>query len=289
MMYSIYCFTNKVNNKSYIGLTSNLKARKYAHIKSASSGKRNSSFHRAIKKYGIENFSFVVIETCNSLKEANEAETLYISLFMTKSPNGYNLTGGGDCPKLVEESVKKRSGDNAINKIINSSIASQLYDDYLSDVYITTYDLAVKYKISESAVCNILHKRAWKDANIHKPNIDFSLRIINGSGDKSKNKKITSTIAREVYLYRLNNPCSFLKLASKFGLTKYIVRAILLKRSWKKSTIDLPDIDIATEGKDLQKKSRKISTHGSGHMYNYYKCRCTLCKEWRRNNKKKYK
>lgn len=107
MKYSIYCFTNKVNNKSYIGLTSNLKARKYAHIKSALSGKRNSSFHRAMKKYGVENFSLTILETCQSLKEANQAETLYISLFETKSPNGYNLTGGGDCPKLSEESVKK--------------------------------------------------------------------------------------------------------------------------------------------------------------------------------------
>jgi predicted GIY-YIG superfamily endonuclease len=258
MEYSIYCFTNLLNNKSYIGLTKDLKARRYSHLKQASYGSQ-CAFHRAIRKYGIDNFSFVVLETCGSLEEANEAESFYISLFRTMTPNGYNLTGGGEYPNLSEEFLQKISGDNANNKKITSAIASQLYDEYQNDVTISTYDLSRKYGIVDTMINNIIHKKAWKSANKTKPDIDFSLRIKNQCSDKSKNKRITSAIAREVYQYRLNNKCSLDDLASTFGLTRDIIFGVLSKKNWKDATSDLPNIDFKKEGYEVRSRS-KLST-----------------------------
>ena len=58
----IYQITNKITNDVYVGKTSrNFKKRISAHKSIAKRGK-GSFLHKAIRKYGIENFSFQVLE-----------------------------------------------------------------------------------------------------------------------------------------------------------------------------------------------------------------------------------
>jgi hypothetical protein len=62
--------------------------------------------HKALRKYGLENFIIEIIETCNSLDELNEKEIYWISFF--KSVNnkfGYNLDSGGKLKKHNEQSI----------------------------------------------------------------------------------------------------------------------------------------------------------------------------------------
>lgn len=44
----------------------------------------------AIKKYGRENFTFQILEQCDTDK-LNERETYYIRLYNSLAPNGYNI------------------------------------------------------------------------------------------------------------------------------------------------------------------------------------------------------
>jgi len=49
-----------------------------------------------MRKYGIDNFSFEVIEEC-SLEELNDKEKYWIKYYDShNSSNGYNLTDGGN-------------------------------------------------------------------------------------------------------------------------------------------------------------------------------------------------
>ena len=97
----IYKITNKLNGKSYIGKTNDLEKRWRYHLYAL---ERNGQtpLYRAMRKYGVENFEFSVIETieCGSKEELNqrlcELEKHYIENYQTKSPNGYNLTDGGE-------------------------------------------------------------------------------------------------------------------------------------------------------------------------------------------------
>ena len=63
--------------------------------------------YRAIKKYGIENFDFEVIEEC-SKEQLNDKEIYWISYYDSCNlDKGYNLTKGGDntgeaCKSLTE-------------------------------------------------------------------------------------------------------------------------------------------------------------------------------------------
>ena len=55
---SIYQYTNMKNGKVYIGSTDNVAKRKEEHLQATD----NSKFHKALRKYGIVNFLFEVLE-----------------------------------------------------------------------------------------------------------------------------------------------------------------------------------------------------------------------------------
>ena len=90
----IYKLTSP-SNKVYIGQTIQpLQTRIYQHAR-----KNNQSscrlLNHAIKKHGINKFDICVVVEC-SRDKLNAYEQYYIQLFNSLSPNGYNLTSGGD-------------------------------------------------------------------------------------------------------------------------------------------------------------------------------------------------
>ena len=92
----IYKVTNNGNNMSYVGQTIlGLDNRMRGHICNMLKRKYVSYFHRALKKYGLENFKWEILKKCKTRTELNESEIEYIKLFNTKIPNGYNMTDGG--------------------------------------------------------------------------------------------------------------------------------------------------------------------------------------------------
>ena len=69
-MIGIYKITNKINGKCYIGQSINIKQRWKGHRKDAfwlNGPDYQYPLYKAIRKYGIENFSFEVIEECPSV------------------------------------------------------------------------------------------------------------------------------------------------------------------------------------------------------------------------------
>ena len=96
----IYKITNKINNKNYICQTiKSLDERIKNHIKE-SKKESNRPFLRSLIKYGIDNFSFEIIDYANNLDELNDKEIYWIDKFNSLSPNGYNITAGGQGKKL---------------------------------------------------------------------------------------------------------------------------------------------------------------------------------------------
>ena len=93
-MMIIYLLINRLNGKAYVGQTRRtLEERLREHQRD-----RRSAIYvdRAIRKYGIENFSVEIIEVCFTLDELNYWEQFWIKELNTKVPNGYNLTDGGE-------------------------------------------------------------------------------------------------------------------------------------------------------------------------------------------------
>jgi len=90
----IYSITNNINQKQYVGLTrqSNPYNRWKKHLEDSRYNSQHP-IHRAIRKYGSDNFKFRIIEECDESK-LEEREIYYIKEFNTFY-EGYNATLGG--------------------------------------------------------------------------------------------------------------------------------------------------------------------------------------------------
>jgi group I intron endonuclease len=97
----VYCIKCILNNKVYIGITTgSLRGRWNKHVYDAKC-RSPYVFHRAIRKYGLENFSISEIEKCSSAVELIEKERFYIATFNSHvSLGGYNMSFGGGAPML---------------------------------------------------------------------------------------------------------------------------------------------------------------------------------------------
>lgn len=94
-MAYIYKITNLINQKSYIGKTELIKPKQRwkEHQRDAKKESRNHrALYMALNKYGVDNFSFEVIEETNI---PEEREIYWIDFYHTYH-NGYNETLGGD-------------------------------------------------------------------------------------------------------------------------------------------------------------------------------------------------
>ena len=97
----IYMYINKINNKKYVGQTKDFFDRHRRHIQSSfnKNAKRdyNTPFHRAIRKYGIENFDIKILaENIPTQEKVNEYEVFFIKRYKTLNiQDGYNVAEGG--------------------------------------------------------------------------------------------------------------------------------------------------------------------------------------------------
>ncbi len=87
----VYRAQNLINGMIYIGQTTHSLIRRIRIHLCA----KNGYFPRALKKYGIDNFVFEVIDICNSNKELDERERFWITYYKCIAPLGYNLALGG--------------------------------------------------------------------------------------------------------------------------------------------------------------------------------------------------
>lgn len=101
----IYKIVNNVNNKIYIGKTENVDPIKRFNEHKKDYKKRSNEkrpLYNAMKKYGIDNFSFEIIEETDN---TSDREIYWINKLRTyigfKDCVGYNATLGGDGKKYL--------------------------------------------------------------------------------------------------------------------------------------------------------------------------------------------
>jgi len=108
----IYCITNKINGKVYIGQTiRTLKERWLAHCGTADRG-GDKRIQLAIRKYGRDAFSTEILCKGVSRPQLNKLEKYFIKKYKSNdSKIGYNATIGGQSgppPKRINKIKKER-------------------------------------------------------------------------------------------------------------------------------------------------------------------------------------
>lgn len=129
---AVYIFTNLVNGKFYIGESVNLKRRMeeyfYPHKR------ENRIIHKAINKYGIDNFTFEFYYFPSFTKDdLLKLEEQMIISYNSIIPNGYNI-----CPKGTN-CVGIKLSDETRSKMRMSRMREVHKYDALSGNYLETY------------------------------------------------------------------------------------------------------------------------------------------------------
>jgi group I intron endonuclease len=109
----IYKITNIISNKCYIGETkkSNPYLRWNEHKRKITQGIGCPALQDAVKKYGVDNFKFEILIICFD-EDRFTYEIDYIKKYNSMSPNGYNLTKGGEGGGFYGKKHSQQTIDN---------------------------------------------------------------------------------------------------------------------------------------------------------------------------------
>lgn len=134
----IYCYTNKQNGKKYVGQTNNIKRRYKQHKEDSftnyNDARYNQAIHCAIRKHGLDNFDFEILEVLENKtsEEVNERETYWIREKSSLAPNGYNLKAIGEANRGRNSSSLSDADKNEIRRRLREKESiREIAEDYL--------------------------------------------------------------------------------------------------------------------------------------------------------------
>ena len=172
-MIGIYCWTNKINNKKYIGQSIDIERRRQQHIYGA--GKYTTKISMALYKYGLHNFTFEILETCDA-NELDVREQYWIDYY-DSIKNGYNIT------YVDENGCNVQGENNPRTQLTNEDVLEirnrvHINRESLREVYADYSD-----KISYDRIWSAAHGVTWQ-------NVDMSMiRPIEIDNHGSKNPR----------------------------------------------------------------------------------------------------
>lgn len=147
-MIGIYKITNQCNGKIYIGQSKDIEERWKEHKRKM--WVRNTLLYQAMREFGIDNFTFEVIEECEIIN-LNDKEKYYISKYNTMNPNGYNMS--------TIENIQHKISWDIVNEIISE----------LKNTSLTGEEIAKKYNVSHCLISQINNGNMWKQENLIYP------------------------------------------------------------------------------------------------------------------------
>lgn len=189
---SIYKITCLRNNKIYIGQTvQNPPIKRWIeHYQEAYNENNQLFLYRAIRKCGIENFTFQILEQNIKLTDLNFKESYYINKYSSNiNEYGYNLTRGG------HYSVKSKLDEEKVLEII----------DYIKNESEKTFvEIAKIFGVTREMISDINMGKTWYFRNENYPirdNSDFKNKILHEQVydiyERLLNKESLTEIARD--------------------------------------------------------------------------------------------
>lgn len=195
-MIGIYKITNKINNLSYIGQSTQIEQRFREHKKSYNwYREKNKKLYKDILEYGIDNFSFEILEEC-SMEELNNREQYYIKYYNTY-PDQYNMTPGGQFNAEENHPSHKLTKQDVINirsRYNNQERKNEVYEDY-------------KNLIGESGFHKIWNGDTWKNIMPEvytTENKNFHKHNTSNQGSKNGRSRMTEQDVYQIRLRRKN-------------------------------------------------------------------------------------
>ena len=217
----IYEVINNVNHKRYIGQTVDPQRRFNEHKNCKQDKDETKVLYEAIKKYGIKNFSFNIIE--GPIKNYNEREIYWIAEYNTyiNNPNswGYNMTKGGEEPPhwTCEEHPLAVHTYEEIYQII----------DLLKNSELSFKEIADKFHYNRCSIERINKGQLWNLDTINYPIRESIYNIATKRADKIKYDLLYTNLTQK-------------EIGLKYGVGRTTVTAINRGQNHRDETIDYP-------------------------------------------------
>lgn len=156
MITGIYKYQNKINGKIYIGQSQDIERRFQQHLYDAEKRPMESTgIDLAINKYGIENFTFEIIERCR-VEELDDKEIFWIN-FYNSYADGYNQSPGG----------RVLRGENHPKAILTLEQVWQLREAYKNHIKRSeAFKPFLEQGITERALLKVWNCENWNDIHI---------------------------------------------------------------------------------------------------------------------------
>lgn len=195
-MWYIYEIKNNQNNTVYIGKTNNPKRRWQRH----KTNSENIPLKRAIKKYGIENFTFSILYEFNLEASCHSKEKEIITELREKENKLYNVADGGDGIYSGKNHYLygKHHTNESKQKMSKAHKGKKLSDEHKSKIRNSligkTHSNKTKNKISKSKTGKKLteeHKKKIGQSSMGRHHNEKTKKILS---DKNKGEKNSSSI-----------------------------------------------------------------------------------------------
>jgi len=233
----VYCITNLINNKKYIGVAKNLRTRLIKY-RSDIKNNINRAIIIAIKKYSFENFSFDIIEKLNSYDECLSREIELISEFKRNNYILYNRTRGGEGVVAPQDQFPN-------NTKLNESNFEEIFDLY-HNKKISPREIGKQFNVKYGVIYSLLKGKTFsflarkireKFPRTRKSNEIFYTD--NTSGLNNYQSKIKYNDLESIFNLYHNLQKSSCEIAKIHNIEKGSVLLILKGRTYKQATKDL--------------------------------------------------
>lgn len=246
--YQLYLITNNINNKKYVGQTLQSKGYKKRfrdHINTAKKAKIHlSCLHRAIVKYGAENFSVKLLIHDIPESKIDFYECLWIKKLNTYYHNnqGYNMTYGGSGVKGYHytEEVKTKIGTSV--KEYWKNLSEEEYDKQCKSI-------SARFK-------------GVPKSELHKQHLSES-RILHGTARGINNGFYGKHHSEEVKL--MLRRCH----SKPVGMYDIVTHKLLKNFSSTYEAVDWLLLNEITKNKDAASRISKICNHKGKTAYGY--------------------
>ena len=141
----IYGWYNTLTDMWYIGQTINPEDRFRSHIHCAINKKDNNKFHNALRKYGLDNFVYCVLEDNILRANLNMRETDWIEYY-DSFYCGYNMTTGGDTNVIILKETRRKLSESHKGRIFSIETKKKISESLKG----RTFSIEWKKKLSES-------------------------------------------------------------------------------------------------------------------------------------------
>ena len=221
-MTGIYKYTNKDNNKVYIGRSVNIIRRKWEHLHNPSP---YSYFDQTIVKIGEDKFDFEIVEECPE-ERLYEREKYWIDYYnccvLDSRDGGYNLTRGGE-EYRSEENPWARLTMIQVNEII----------DKLINTKISIQALAKEYGVHYNTISDINRCKTWAWAHNYQGNIREEAQGSLYCGELNGTAIISENLAKAIVEDIKYSKLSLAAIARKHSVKDSLVYDINRCRTWK--------------------------------------------------------